>query len=131
MERLPKFTRIATFLILLGLGAGTGVPLARGGEGSQPTLVFVTKSDACECERNLSLAGEQEVVNFLAGNPWGFLLERVNLTETPAAAKELGILAVPVVLLVDGQGRRVARFDGFFSWKDFQQAWEAHLAEGK
>jgi thioredoxin-like negative regulator of GroEL len=131
MRRRSKFAGVASFLILLGLGVGAAVPLARGGEGSQPTLVFVTKSDACECERNLCMVGEQEVVNFLSSNPWRFRLERVDLAETPSAAKEFGILAVPVVFLVDGQGRRVARFDGFFSWKDFQRAWEAHLAGGE
>ena len=131
MEPMQKFSRIATFFALVGLGIGAAAPMAHGGEGGQPTLVFVTKSDACECERNLCMAGEQEVVNFLSGNTWNFRLERVDLTETPAAAKELGILAVPVVFLLDGQGQRVARFDGFFAEADLFQAWEEHQSGGK
>lgn len=109
--------------LLLGTSARAGLP-----EGVSPTLVFVTKSDACDCEASLCVAGEQEVLNFLAGNPWGFRRETVDLKESPRAAKELGILAVPVVFLLDGQGRRVARFDGFFAERDFYRAWEAHLA---
>jgi len=131
MARLPMFARILGFFLLVWLGTGTGVPPADGGEEGQPTLVFVTKSDACECQRSLCIAGEQEVVNFLAGNPWGFRLEKVDLKETPQAAKELGILAVPVVFLVDGQGQRVARFDGFFAERDFTLAWEEHRSGGK
>jgi len=109
--------------LLFGTSAWAGLP-----EGVSPTLVFVTKSDACDCEASLCVAGEQEVLNFLAGNPWGFRRETVDLKESPMAAKELGILAVPVVFLLDGQGRRVARFDGFFAERDFYRAWEAHLA---
>ncbi len=106
-----------------------GTPVWGGpSEGVSPTLVFVTKSGACDCEASLCVAGEQEVLNFLAGNPWGFRRETVDLGETPRAAKEFGILAVPVVFLLDRQGRRVARFDGFFGARDFYRAWEAHLA---
>ncbi len=111
--------------LFLGTSARAGLP-----EGASPTLVFVTKSDACDCEASLCVAGEQEVVNFLAGNPWGFRRETIDLKATPKAARELGILAVPVVFLLDGRGRRVARFDGFFAERDFYQAWEAHLAGG-
>lgn len=131
MVRLSKFVRIVGFFILFGVAAGTGVPFARGGEEGQPTLVFVTKSDACECERSLCIAGEQEVVNFLRGNPWSFRLEKVDLKETPGAAKDLGILAVPVVFLVDGEGHRVARFDGFFAERDLYRAWEDHRSGGE
>ena len=110
--------------LLLAPSAWAGPP-----EGAPPTLVFVTKSDACDCEASLCVAGEQEVINFLAGNPWGFRRETVDLKATPEAAKELRILAVPVAFLRDAQGRRVARFDGFFAERDFYQVWEAHLAE--
>ncbi len=115
--------------VLAAVASATQTPQPQPADQA-PTLVFVSKSDACECERNLCIAGEQEVINFLASNPWGFVLERVDLAESPAAAKELGILAVPVVFLRDGEGRQISRFDGFFSWQDLEQAWRAHLAEG-
>ncbi len=115
--------------LALPLTAAAVTPVrAESAPGQSPTLVFVTKSDACDCEASLCVAGEQEVINFLAGNPWGFRRETVDLKETPKAAKELGILAVPVVILRDGQGRQVARFDGFFAEGDIYQAWEAHLS---
>lgn len=98
--------------------------------GTPPILVFVTKSNACDCKASLCVVGEQQVINFMADNPWGFRRETIDLKEKPKAAKELGILAVPVVFLLDGQGRRVARFDGFFPETNFYQAWEAHLAGG-
>lgn len=120
--------RLRSALALALLFAGPAI--AGADAGVTPSLVFVTKSDACECERNLCIAGEQEVVNFLADNPWGFRLEKVDLKETPGAAKDLGILAVPVVFLRDGRGERVARFDAFFAEKDFRAAWEKHLAAG-
>ncbi|MHB8763008.1 MAG: hypothetical protein ACYDA8_01490 [Deferrisomatales bacterium] len=128
MPRAATFVRIATLFALLGVGAA--VPGQGRAEVGPPTLVFVTKSDACECQHNLCVAGEQEVVNFLAGNPWGFRLDKVDLKATPKAAKELGVLAVPVVLLLDGQGTRVARFDGFFAAADLRRAWEAHRSGG-
>jgi len=130
MVRAAKWVKIAVLCALLGLGAGTVLPPEGRTDTGQPTLVFVTKSDACECERNLCIAGEQEVINFLSGNPWGFRLDKIDLKETPQAAKELGILAVPVVFLLDARGERVARFDGFFAERDFTRAWEAHRSGG-
>lgn len=113
----------------------TGVQAVEQGEqptsGRPPTLVFVTKSDACDCQADLCVVGEQEVRNFLADNPWGFRRETVDLEDNPEAAKELRVLAVPVVFLLDGTGRRVARFDGFFSERDLLEAWNAHLNGGK
>ncbi len=120
-HRRRRLGSFFAFLLLLGVAAWAGP------EAASPTLVFVTKSDACDCEASLCAAGEQEVLNFLARNPWGFRREIVDLKQRPAATKELGILAVPVVFLLDGQGRRVARFDGFFAERDFRRAWEAHL----
>lgn len=122
----------------MGLLVALAVSASAGAAGAQsktsgdpsPTLVFVAKSDACECERNLSIIGEQVVVNFVADNPWGFRRETVDLTETPEAAKELEILTVPVVFLLDDEGRRIARFDGFFSERDLREAWKNHLDEG-
>ncbi|MBE0617131.1 MAG: hypothetical protein IH608_04300 [Proteobacteria bacterium] len=124
---LPRWGTALAVVLLLQAGARAAEQTAQTASGQPPTLVFVTKSDACECERNLCIAGEQEVRNFLSANPWGFRLEKVDLKATPEAAKELGILAVPVVFLLDGPGRRVARFDGFFAERDFYQAWENHL----
>lgn len=99
--------------------------------GPPPTLLFVTQSDACDCVASLCVVGEQEVLNFLADNPWGFQRQTVDLKETPKATKDLGIIALPVVFLVDAAGQRVARFDGFFVADDFSQAWEKHLEKGK
>jgi hypothetical protein len=118
---------LAAFLALSGSSRASGVE-AGSSPNEPPTLVFVTQSDACDCVASLCVAGEQEVLNFMASNPWGFRRETVDLTKTPVAAKDLGVLAVPVVFLVDGQGKRVARFDGVFAGKDFSRAWEAHLA---
>lgn len=117
---------VAVALLAAGLaGAQTKAP------GQQPpTLVFVTQSDACDCVASLCVIGEQEVSHFLAANPWGFRRQTIDLKATPKAAKELGVLAVPVVFLLDGQGRRVARFDGFFAKQDFHDAWVGHLAGG-
>lgn len=99
--------------------------------GKAPTLVYVTKSDECECVLSLCVAGEQEVLNFLEGNPWGFERKDVDLAETPKAARELKVLAVPVVFLRDAEGREVARFDVFFMEKDLYAAWQAHQDGGK
>jgi len=131
MARVARSLWVAVLVGLLALGAEAAAPFRAWADAGQPTLVFVTQSDACECQRSLCIAGEQEVVNFLTGNPWGFRLEKVDLKETPQAAKELGILAVPVVFLMDGQGQRVARFDGFFVERDLYRAWEEHRSGEK
>lgn len=128
MARAVTLLRNAALCALLG--AVVAAPSPGRTAGSPPTLVFVTQSDACDCVVSLCVMGEQEVLNFLAANPWGFRRQTIDLKETPKAAKELGILAVPVVFLFDGQGRRVARFDGFFAKQDFHDAWVAHLAGG-
>jgi hypothetical protein len=94
--------------------------------GTAPTLVFLTKSDECECVLNVSVVGEQEVLNFIADNPYGFRLEKIDLAETPAAGRAYRVFAVPVVVLKDGDGRTVARFDSFFTEADFYRAWGAH-----
>lgn len=130
------FDPLRKWAILLGLAlpvtAAAVTPVrAESAPGQPPILVFVTKSDACDCELSLCVAGEQEVINFLADNPWGFRRETIDLKVTPKAAKELGILAVPVVFLRDVEGRQVARFDGFFAERDFYDAWTEHLNGGK
>lgn len=94
--------------------------------GTAPTLVFLTKSDECECVLNVSVVGEQEVLNFIADNPYGFQLEKIDLAETPAAGRAYRVFTVPVVVLKDEDGRTVARFDSFFTEADFYRAWEAH-----
>jgi hypothetical protein len=118
-----------TFALLTPWGGAEAV--AQAVTGKPPTLVFVTKSDECECVLSLCVAGEQEVLNFLDGNPWGFQREDVDLAETPKAARELKVLAVPVVFLRDAEGRDVARFDVFFLEKDLYAAWQAHQNGGK
>lgn len=118
-----------TWALLMSWGATQAV--AQAATGNPPTLVFVTKSDECECVLSLCVAGEQEVLNFLDGNPWGFERKDVDLAETPKAARELKVLAVPVVFLRDGEGRDVARFDVFFLEKDLYAAWQAHQDGGK
>lgn len=125
-----RWVAALALVLALSTAARAAEPPVPASSGPGPTLVFVIKSDGCECERNLCVAGEQEVVNFLADNPWGFHLERIDLKDTPEAAKDLSIVAVPVVLLVDDQGRRIARFDGFFTEKDFYRAWEADGKRG-
>lgn len=128
---------LAKWGIVLGItGAllmpwGTVQAVAQAAAEKPPTLVLVTKSDECECVLSLCVAGEQEVLNFLDGNPWGFERKDVDLAETPKAARELKVLAVPVVLLLDGEGREVARFDVFFMEKDLYAAWQAHQDGGK
>jgi hypothetical protein len=107
-------------------GLATGAQETAGG----PSLVFVTKSDACDCVRNLCLAGEQEVINFLAGEPYGFRLERIDLTTHPEEGKTYRAVTLPVVVLKSADGQWVARFDSFFTENDLYAAWEKHLGEG-
>ena len=109
---------------------GAAQALAQTVAGNHPTLVFVTKSNECECVLSLCVAGEQEVLNFLDANPWGFERKDVDLAENPKAARELKVLAVPVVFLRDAEGRDVARFDVFFTEKDLYAAWQAHREGG-
>ena len=122
---LRVFLSVGKVLVLVVTVGGAAWAGSSG--GPPPTLLFVTQSDACDCVASLCVAGEQEVLNFLADNPWGFQRQTVDLKETPKAAKELGILALPVVFLVDPAGLRIARFDGFFAAEDFSRAWEKHL----
>jgi len=124
---LHRRTRSGFLGIALAVLTITGQSLAAPPQDkTAPTLVFIIKSDACQCEVNLCVVGEQEVRNFLAANPWGFRLETIDLKTRPKTAKEYGVLAVPVVLLLDESGNRVARFDGFFSEQDLYKSWEKH-----
>jgi hypothetical protein len=131
IRAITKWGMSAAMTFALLASSGAVPPVALAAAGSPPTLVFVTKSDECECVLSLCVAGEQEVLNFLDGNPWGFHREDVDLAETPKAARELKVLAVPVVFLRDGEGRDVARFDVFFMEKDLYAAWQAHQNGGK
>ncbi|MDW7711636.1 MAG: hypothetical protein SCH98_14300 [Deferrisomatales bacterium] len=119
-ERISRWTRC-------GLAVAAALALSSTAlAGAAPTLVFLTKSDECECVLNVSVAGEQEVVNFIADNPYGFQYERIDLAEDPAAGRAYRVFAVPVVVLQDEEGRTVARFDSFFTEADFYKAWGAY-----
>ncbi len=107
--------RAATVLLMLAVPAAA----------AQPRLVFITKSDACSCQRNLCASAEQEVVNFLADSGDRFQLVRIDLAETPGAARAYKAFAVPVVILEDGDGNRVARFDAVLTERDLAEAWGA------
>jgi len=124
---VPRWIFLPVLAALLQGSVQFGHASAQPTAGPPPTLLFVTQSDACDCVASLCVAGEQEVLNFLADNPWGFKRQTVDLKETPKATKDLGIIALPVVFLVDAAGQRVARFDGFFAADDFSRAWEKHL----
>ena len=105
-------------VLLLGLG--------RSAAAAQPEVVFITKSDACSCQRSLCVMAEQEVVNFLADAGEPFRLVRVDLAKTPDAARTYRAFAVPVVILRDANGEQVARFDAYLTGGELLEAWEAH-----
>ncbi|GAB4285494.1 MAG: hypothetical protein Kow0092_39530 [Deferrisomatales bacterium] len=88
----------------------------------------MTTRDPCECEAGLYVAGEQGAIPFPSGKPWGFRCKTVDMEETPKAAKEPGIRAVPVVCLRDGEGRQVTHFEESFPQRGFYPAWEAYLS---
>ncbi|HSH71061.1 MAG TPA: hypothetical protein VK997_14145 [Deferrisomatales bacterium] len=119
------------FLLLAALCAILLVPVAGPAEHIAPkgseSLVFVTQSDACECVRNLCVAGEQEVLNFLGGSGEGLRYERVDLAKNPDAGKTYRAVTLPVVLLFDGAGAEIARFDSFFTEDQLEAAWQQHL----
>ena len=96
--------------------------------GNGPVLVFVTKSDACDCVRNLCVAGEQEVINFLGDGGTAIRYERVDLAENPKAGKKYRAVTLPVVLLFDAVGQEIARFDSFFTEDHLATAWRKHLS---
>jgi hypothetical protein len=124
LHRRTRSGFLGIVLAVLGIaGQALGAPPQNK---AAPTLVFIVKTDACQCELNLCVVGEQEVLNFLVANPWGFRMEKIDLKTRPKAAKEYGVLAVPVAVLLDEAGTRVARFDGFFSEQDLYKAWEHH-----
>jgi hypothetical protein len=127
--------RVAQFAVLAGLStwACTGPSFAAGPRQAAggPTLIFITKSDACDCVLNLCVAGEQEVINFLDGEPYGFRLERIDLAEKPEQGKTYRAVTLPVVILEAPEGHLVARFDTFFTANDFHTAWKKHLRAGK
>ena len=120
-------------LVPLALSAGARLTFAAQDERSEnsPSLVFITKSDACDCVLNLCVAGEQEVISFLSGEPYGFRLERIDLTGNPEPGRTYGAVTLPVVILKDSGGRVVARFDSFFTESDFYAAWEKHRKAGE
>ena len=119
-------------LLLATLGTVLALPAAGLAEEATPetgeSLVFVTKSDACDCVANLCVAGEQEVLNFLGGSGTGLRYERVDLAKDPDAGKTYRALTLPVVLLFDGSGGEIARFDSFFTEAQLTGVWQQHLA---
>ena len=119
-------------LFLITLGAALVMPVAGWAEDVAPadgaSLVFVTKSDGCDCVANLCVAGEQEVLNFLGGSGAGLRYKRVDLTETPNAGKTYRAVTLPVALLFDGAGEEIARFDSFFTEAQLTGVWQQHLA---
>ncbi len=111
----------------LVLRAATAVLfLAVPAAAAQPRLVFITKSNACSCQLSLCTSAEQEVVNFLADADERFQLVRIDLAKTPGAARTYKAFAVPVVILEDGDGNRVARFDAVLTELELKAAWVAH-----
>ena len=119
-------------LLLITLGTALAMPPAGLSEEIPPadgaSLVFVTKSDACDCVANLCVAGEQEVLNFLAGSGTSLRYERVDLAKDPGAGKTYRAVTLPVVLLLDGAGGEIARFDSFFTEAQLTGVWQQHLA---
>ena len=117
---------------LLLLAAVLALPVAGFAKevtpGTGESLVFVTKSDACDCVANLCVAGEQEVLNFLAGSGANLRYERVDLAKEPGAGKTYRAVTLPVVLFLDGAGGEIARFDSFFTEAQLTGVWQQHLA---
>ncbi len=96
--------------------------------GNRPLLVFVTQSNACECVRNLCVAGEQEVINFLGDVGATIRYERVDLAKNPEAGKTYRAVTLPVVILFDAPGQEIRRFDSFFTEDQLAAVWQQHLA---
>ena len=116
-------------LAVVGIGAvpGHAEPSAEP-SGNRPLLVFVTQSDACECVRNLCVAGEQEVINFLGDVGAAIRYERVDLAKDPDVGKKYRAVTLPVVLLFDAAGQEIRRFDSFFTEDQLAALWQQHLA---
>jgi hypothetical protein len=129
--RAAKSSFLAAVMALaVSAGAVPGFGAQDEPANNSPTLVFITKSDACDCVVNLCVAGEQEVINFLGGQPFGFRLERIDLAEKPEQGRAYRAVTLPVVILKETDGRSVARFDSFFTESDFYAAWEKHRKAG-
>ncbi|GAB4263766.1 MAG: hypothetical protein Kow0092_14960 [Deferrisomatales bacterium] len=127
----PRTTLLWVLVLLLGAGAAARAPAATGEPDrtpASPVVVFLTKSDACDCVANLCVAGEQEVLNFVTAHPDRFRLERIDLAERPDEGRRYRAFTLPVAILKDESGRTVARFDAFFTESDLSRAWEAHRA---
>ncbi len=99
--------------------------------GSGPSLVFIVKSNECDCVVSRCVAGEQEVLNFLSSNPKRFQYQKIDLAKNAAAGRQYRAITLPVAVLKDEQGQAVARFDSFFSEQDIQKAWDSHQKQGK
>jgi hypothetical protein len=115
------------FISLLVLSVATDSRAANETTENAPTLIFITKSDACDCVRSTCVAGEQEVLNFMAGNRYGFRLEKIDLATDPKAGKTYRAVTLPVAILRDAQGQEAGRFASFFTAKQLHTAWDKHL----
>ncbi|RMG95467.1 MAG: hypothetical protein D6708_03260 [Candidatus Dadabacteria bacterium] len=93
---------------------------------SRPSVVFVTKSDACDCQLSLCVAAEQEVRNFLADTGGQLDLVVVDLAQTPEAGKTYKAFAVPVVILRDERGEALARFYGYVEARHLLREWNEY-----
>ncbi|GAB6061909.1 thioredoxin domain-containing protein [Deferrisoma palaeochoriense] len=113
---LPR--RLLTALLLIHAGLAWA---------AKPTVVFVTKSDACSCQLSLCVAAEQEIRNFLADTGGALDLVTVDLAKTPEAGKTYKAFAVPVVILQDERGEAFARFYGYVEERHLLREWNEYL----
>ncbi len=91
-----------------------------------PTVVLVTKSDACPCQLSLCVAAEQEVRNFVADTGGQVGLVIVDLARTPEAGKTYKAFAVPVVILQDEKGEALGRFYGYVEESHLLREWNEY-----
>ena len=116
----PSAFRWAVWTVLAAVVAGT----AHAQPG--PTVVFVTKSDACSCQLSLCVAAEQEVRNFVADTGGEVELVVVDLAKTPEAGRTYKAFAVPVVILQDENGEAFARFYGYVEARQLLREWNEY-----
>ena len=119
----PKNQLLLLLVVLATLGSP---PTSLG--ATKPSLVFVTKSDACACTANLCVAGEQAVLNFLETTGDRIRYERVDLARDAGAGKTYQVVTLPVVLLLDAAGEAIGRFDSYVTEEQLAEVWKQHLS---
>lgn len=78
-----------------------GEPLEVTGE---PTLVFFTLADGCECEMSVVNAAEAQLAGWSLAQAGKIPLLRVDFSRRPDLVKQYGVARAPALVLLDANG---------------------------